>query len=154
MWPLQKKLSRLICGVLSYHKKVHAYLAVLLQWALDAIPNLVRGWFCFNNNYSLQQNNVRVLTTLGKKEMVPWEYLFIENGLIYCVCGQSMINVKCGDTLYHVAIAKETVKTIEFRDTFVASSVGTTTRVTRSSVKRKPHRFERTKYPNQETKGH
>ena len=48
-----------------------------------------------------------------------------------------MINVKCGDTLYRVAIAKETVKTIEFRDTFVASSVCTTTRVTRSCLKRK-----------------
>ena len=53
------------------------------------------------------------------------------------MCGQSMINVKCGDTLYRVAIAKETVKTIEFRDTFVASSVCTTTRVTRSCLKRK-----------------
>ena len=116
---------------------MHAYVAVLLQWALYAIPNLVRGWFRFNNNYSLQQNNVRVLATLGKEKMVHWAYLFIEHGLIYYMCGQSMMNVKCGDTLYCVAIAKETVKTIEFRDTFVASSVGTTTRVTRSSVKRK-----------------
>ena len=129
-------LGTIICGVWSYHTKMHAYLAVLLQWTLDAIQNLVRGWFRFNNNYGLQQNNVRVLATLGKEKMVPWAYLFIENGLIYCMCGQSMINVKCGDTLYRVAIAKETAKTIEFRDTFVASSVGTTTRMTRSRVKR------------------
>ena len=130
-------LGTIIGGVWTYHTKMYAYLAVLLQWVLDANPKVLMGWFRFNNNYGLQQNNVRVLATLGKEKMVPWAYLFIENGLIYCMCCQSMINVKCGDTLYRVAIAKETVKNIEFRDTFVASSVCTTTRVTRSCLKRK-----------------
>ena len=75
-------VETIIGGVWSYHTKMHAYLAVLLQWALDAVPNLVRGWFRFNNNYGLQQNNARVLATLGKEKMKPWAYLFIENGVI------------------------------------------------------------------------